>query len=71
MHSNFSQEEDELDKVVTELEKLNALADSPAPVMRRKKLTDCEVMDKLSKCFSYSRFIHVCFLASEDAFTPR
>ncbi|KAG8185757.1 hypothetical protein JTE90_000740 [Oedothorax gibbosus] len=49
MGEDKNEEDDELNKVVTELEKLNTLADSPAPVLRRKKLSDGEVMEKLKE----------------------
>ncbi|GBN62920.1 Serine/threonine-protein kinase PAK 3, partial [Araneus ventricosus] len=46
--------EDELDQVVTELEKLNSLADAEPtpPVLRRKQLSDKEVMTKLKEIVS-------------------
>ncbi|GFW43471.1 hypothetical protein TNCV_4768241 [Trichonephila clavipes] len=46
--------EDELDQVVSELEKINTLADAehPPPILRRKQLSDTEVMSKLKEIVS-------------------
>ncbi|GIY97725.1 hypothetical protein CEXT_679611 [Caerostris extrusa] len=51
---NENKSEDELDQVVSELEKLNTLADAEPtpPIRRRKQLSDTEVMTKLKEIVS-------------------